>query len=400
MRAGPLVTPGEPSIAPPAVVADEDALHEATDAAARARRVCVDLEASGLFTYRARPCTMQLAWDTGARSVVIDLLAVSVEGTRDLLGERGPIKVVHDLAFDARLLAESGVEIANVHDTAIAARMLGRTATGLASLLEEELGVRIEKELQHHDWRLRPFDAAGLAYLAADVAYLEELDRLLWEQVLALGIEQEVLEETRYRIASALEAVRTPPEEPPYRRLKGIERLTERELAVLRVVAELREEEAARRDVPPHRVASHEALVAIARGRPRTEEEVARVRGVATATPAEQAFAAELVRAVASAGEVLPETERARLAQPPPPPAVVRARREREGRLLAWRRAEAKRRGVDAQVVLPGHCVRDAARNEVPDVDALASVPGIGAFRVQRDGPAIVRALCGEGDPG
>jgi ribonuclease D len=382
------------------VVADEEGLRAALREAAQATRLAVDVEASGMFTYRARPCTVQLAWDAGLRVVVVDALAVPLAPLRELLGGAGgPVRILHDLAFDARLLAESKITLANVHDTAIAARMLGRSATGLAALLEADLGIVIGKEMQQHDWRLRPLDTASLAYLASDVAYLESLEQVLWRQVTERGIEQEVTEETRYRIEGAVASAAAPHDEPPYMRIRGVDRLAVRELAVLRVVAELREHEAEQRDVPPHKVAPNEALLAIARGRPTTAQDVARVRGISTATAAARAFAGELARAVASAGDALPDEERAWFERPRTPPAVVKSRRERETRLLAWRRAEATRRSVDEQVVLPGHCVKDAVDLEVSDHEALARVPGIGGFRVERDGAAIVQALQGPETP-
>lgn len=365
--------------------------------AGQAVRLAVDLEASGMFTYRARICTVQLGWRSGERLAVVDALAVPVGGLAPLLGAAGPTKIVHDVAFDARLLAEVGVELGNVHDTAVAARMLGRAATGLASLLESELGLRIAKDRQQDDWRVRPLDAEMLAYLAADVAYLEALETVLWNEVVQRGIEAEVLEETSYRLASASAAAREPQDAPPYLRIKGVDKLSERERAVLRAIALVREREARRRDVPPYRVASSDTLVAIARARPETAREISGMRGVGNASPAARAFVDELARAVASAGELLPEDERALFDRPRPPAAETRARREREVRLMAWRRAEAKQRGVDEQVILPGHCAKDAVDGAVTSVERLARIPGIGAFRVARDGETIVRVL--RGDP-
>jgi ribonuclease D len=361
---------------------------------AQEQRVAVDLEASGMFTYRARLCTLQLAWDEGHAVAIVDTLAVSPAGLAGMLGKRGPLKIVHDVAFDTRVLAEHGIELGNVRDTAVAAHMLGRAATGLASLLESMLGVRLAKDMQQHDWRKRPLDAASLAYLAADVASLDRLERALWAEVTERGIEQEVTEETEYRIASAIAAARAPEREPPYMRLRGIDRLSERELAGLRAIAEVREREAERRDVPPYRVMPHEALVELARRRPATREDAARVRGVPASRP--PALIDDIVRALAAAGDSLPEDDRALLQRPRVPTAVHRARRERESRLIAWRRAEATRRGVDQQVVLPGHCLKDAAGSEPAGLDELARIPGIGAFRVERDGEAILRTLRGE----
>jgi ribonuclease D len=359
-------------------------------------RVGMDLEASGMFAYRARPCTMQFAWGNGENIAVVDVLSVSIQTLAAIVGKSGPLKIVHDIAFDARLLAESGLELGHVHDTALAARMLGRTSTGLATLLESILGLKLSKEMQHHDWRRRPLDATALAYLASDVASLERLDDALWSEVVERGIEQEVAEETEYRLQSAIAAARAPQSGPAYLRMKGVDRLAMKELAVLREIAELREQEAERRDVPPYRVMSNDTLVEIARRRPATAEELGRMRGTPMSSAAGRAFVAEVARAVAAAGTAVPEEEQARLQRPRVPSAVHRARREREGRLLAWRRAEAARRGVDEQVVLPGHCVRDTVDGDTVGVEQLARVRGIGAFRVERNGEAILRALRGE----
>jgi ribonuclease D len=379
------------------IVASDGDLKEAVAAAARASRVALDVEASGMFAYRATPCTLQLAWSGAGQIVVIDVLATSIAPTQELLGPDGPVKIVHDVAFDARLLAESGIALGNVHDTSIAARMLGYTATGLAALLESQLGIAIAKTMQGHDWRMRPLDAAGLGYLAEDVAHLEALEATLWAQVFERGIEDAVLEETRYRIASAVAVAHAPSSIPPYLRIKGASRLAERELAALRLIAELREREAQSRDVPPYKVAPNEALVAIARARPATVAEVARVRGISMSSPAARAFVDRVAQAIATAEERLPDSERAYLERPRVAAGVAKKRREREARLLGWRRLEAKRRGVDEQVVLPGHCLKDAADAEVASIEQLARVRGIGSFRLHIDGEAIVQALLGDG---
>jgi ribonuclease D len=390
----------------PVVVSDVDALRDLLgrlsridraghDPAAHGDRLAVDIEASGMFAYRARPCTVQLGWNGGLQIAVVDVLAAPIAALAPVLGDDGPVKIVHDVAFDARLLGECGIALGNVHDTSVAARMLSRPATGLATLLDAELGIHITKTLQHHDWRERPLRETMLDYLAADVAHLEALEEKLWREVRERGIEEAVLEETRYRVASAVAAAQPTTVAPPYTRVKGTGRLSERELAALRVVAELREHEAERRDVPPHQVASADALVAIARTRPASTEALARVRGLSTVTPEGQEFARLLLRAVAAAGDRIPEDERSYFEPARLPAEEVRLRRERETRLIAWRRVEAKKRGVDEQVVLPGHCLKDAVDAEVHSAEDLTRVPGIGAFRVRQDGEAIANALRG-----
>lgn len=385
------------------LVADAGALRAATTRLGDARRIALDLESNGLFRYRASLCTLQLAIADGedAPIWVVDTIAIPApllaETIGPVLGPGGPRKIIHDVSFDARILAESGIVIGNVLDTSLAARMLGRTATGLASLLAGELGVHVDKKLQHHDWTERPLRAAHLRYLADDVVHLEPLADKLWSEVEARGIAAEVEEETRYRIGQATAAARTPDPRPPWVRLKGIEKTPAEEQRILRRLAELRERKAHDLDVPPYKVIGPDVLFAIAKAKPSSLADLDRIKGATSGGRARALSRAFLDAVREAAAEEIPEEERAMLERPRLPPAVVKARRAREGRLSTWRKAEAKRRGVDEQVVLPGHVLQDLADlGDDADLDAIAAVPGIGEFRAARDGEALLRALQSE----
>lgn len=347
-----------------------------------------------MFAYRAVACVVQIATDDSI--VLVDGLATSLSPLGELLASDATEKIVHDVAFDARILAEAGVRLANVRDTAVAARMLGRAATGLASLLSSELGVAIDKKMQHHDWSMRPLDRAALEYLAGDVVHLSALADRLFGEVEERGIGPEVEEETRYRLAQATQAAKTPDARPPYVRLKGIERAPKADLPILRHLAELRERHACDLGVPPYKVLAPDLLYAIAAAKPEDMAALERIRG-ATSGRRARAMAPEVLDAVACGIEdgTIPDEDRVWFDRPRIPGALLRARRAREQRLTQWRKGEAKRRGVDEQAVLPGHCLQDLADLEEPSLDAIASVAGIGAFRVARDGAALVAALAG-----
>jgi len=363
---------------------------------AAAPRIAVDLESNGLFVYRACVCIVQIA--AGSRVVIVDALATPLDALRELLGPRGPVKVVHDVAFDARILAEAGVALGNVQDTALAARMLGKAATGLAALLSSELGVSIDKKMQHHDWGERPLDPRAVAYLSEDVVHLEALADVLFRAVAERGIADAIDEETRYRIAQATGAAGTDDPRPPWVRLKGVEKAPAAELPILRRLAALREEKARAIDVPPYKVLAPDVLFAIAHAKPKTEADLEKIRGAVQGRRA-RSLARDVLRAVeaglADAG--VPDDELAMITRPRVPASVMRARRAREQRLSKWRREEAKKRGVDEQVVLPGHCLQECADLEHPSLDSLSRVRGIGAFRIDRDGAALLTALRGDG---
>ncbi len=377
------------------LLATQADVRAAAERLGRAPRIAFDLESNGLFAYRAVVCAVQLASDD--EIAVVDTLATPVTGIGELLASPATGKIVHDVSFDARVLAEAGVRLANVQDTSIAARMLGRTATGLASLLASELGITLDKKMQHHDWTQRPIDRAGLAYLAGDVIHLPALCDRLWAEVEARGISEAVDEETRYRLRQAITSAESAGDDvrPPYVRLKGIDKVDPMELPILKRLADARERKARELDVPPYKVLGPDLLFAIARTRPTTESELAKIPGAASGRRA-RSLALELLRAVkdglAEEGRI-PEEERLFVHPPRLPQAQQKARRAREQRLTAWRRAQAKAREVDEQVVLPGHCLQDLASLETATELAIASVPGIGAFRLARDGEALLATL-------
>jgi ribonuclease D len=382
----------EPTGAPPRLVASERDLEEIARACAAAERVGVDVESNGMFVYRARVCTVQLAWDDNI--AIVDALATPLAALGPMLAAERPIKIVHDVAFDARILAEAGLPLAGVHDTAIAARMIGRMQTGLASLLASELGLTIGKEMQQHDWSIRPLDARGLSYLATDVRWLAALDDKIFGEAGARGVMDEVLCETRYRTAGAIASAREGDPRPPYVRVKGGDKLAPLEMSVLREIAEVREREAEARDVPPHRVMSADALLEIARARPTDVRALSRLRGVPGAIRGE--LARGMLRAIedGAARAAVPADEQERfLTKRRLPPAESKARREREARLSAWRKQEAARRGVDEQAVLPGHCLKEIADGAPATLEELTRIDGFGDFRVARDGAAILGAL-------
>ncbi len=344
-----------------------------------APRVALDAEGDGFYRYRARLCTLQVA--SGARLAVIDALALAdLSPIAALLGASGPVKVVHDAAFDARMLARRGCELGRVLDTAVAARFLGEAATGLASLLSRYLGVELAKEQQQADWGRRPLAPEQLAYLVADVEHLLPLAALLEARLREHDLLEEAEEESRYVLARALEPE---PERAPWTRIKGARDLHERGLALLAALADVREREAEQRDVPPFRVAPNAALYEAARRGARDVRDLARVRGL---RGLDEAALAEALALAARGAPAEPEVEA-------PPPEERAARRAREKALSEWRRAEAERRGVDAQAVLPGHCLRDLARLGARAIEDLARVEGLGDKRIARYGDALVRVL-------
>ncbi len=395
-------------------VEHERTLSALAERARRAEALAVDVEADGLFAYRAKLCTLQLAFREGERGTpeermvvaIVDTLAVPVSGLASLFAT-GPVQVLHDLTFDARLLGEAGAPLGRVRDTSVAARLLGRSSTGLAALLAEELGIDVDKRFQQHDWARRPLGEEHLRYLAGDVAHLLELDARLAAALLEKDLVDEADAECSYKLQTAT----LPPRDarPAYVRIKGAAALDAVGRAVLRRLVEAREAAAARADVPPFKVVGNDVLLELARRRPRDAAGVSAVRGAASGRAASRVRAwVEAIAAGVHDGDI-PAADRVLFEPLRVDRAQLARRRAREAQISAWRRREAKARGVDEQAVLPGHCAQallevvlehDEGRGDASALQArLTAIPGIGVRRLERYGDALLELARSEPPP-
>ena len=303
----------------PLLVDEEEHLRRVAAAASGARRLGLDVEASGMHAYRARPCALQLAWDAGRSVAVVDPARVALGPTRRDPRRRRPGQ---DCPRRRLRRAHSRRESGSCSATSTTRRSRrgcwARTATGLAALLESELGVRIGKTLQQHDWRMRPLDDAHARRTSATTCGTSRRSTTSsGARSAERGIEDAVLEETRVPLRPVRRRRRRAAHRS--RRTAGQGRRASSRSASSRslraIVVAARSARPQRRDVPPHRVASAPKRCWPRAGtRPTTAAAVARVRGIAGATPEGHAFV-ESARASARppAPRQLPDDERARL---------------------------------------------------------------------------------------
>lgn len=364
------------------LVETEEAAKALVARLARSARLALDTEGDGMFRYRTNLCTMQLA---GAGEIaVVDTLAVPAPLFGALLGERGPEKIIHDAAFDARVLLAHGVQVGRVFDTAVAARFLGLPSTGLSSLLFRFFELHLPKHQQQADWGARPIDAEAMLYLENDVRYLSDLADALLAAVREKDIEAEVREECRHVLS---EARKVEPQEPAWMRVKTAALQPPKERARLVELAEERERLARELDQPPARFLNSELLVHIARKAPTSVDAMAQLLG------SRREHAARMFEALqrGDAHDDAPLDQLSRLSPPAPSPVELLRRKRRKACLLDFRDKQAKARGVDPQVVLPGHCINDMVGLPALTDDLLRGVSGFGECRVQRYGALLLQ---------
>ncbi len=227
--------------------------------------LALDTEANNPHAYHHRICLIQIG--TTAGEYIVDPLAVK---DLSLLGralrDSSILKVIHSAANDLSWLdRDFGFTCQSLFDTEVAARLLGFRRPNLAALVKHYLNVDIPKSrsLQRSDWRARPLRPAQLEYAAKDVRFLTGLAVSLKRDLQAAGRLGWALEEFRRVQQVRYVAAGTP--EDKFLRVKGIDKLDPRQLAVMRELYILRENEAERQDRPPFQVMNNETLVMLAR---------------------------------------------------------------------------------------------------------------------------------------
>lgn len=242
----------------PDVVADAQALERTAAAfAAGSGPIAVDAERASGFRYSQRAYLVQLRRE-GAGSALVDPIPLGSDLSALAPALAGPEWVLHAASQDLPCLAEVGLAPTSLFDTELAGRLAGLPRVGLGPMVEQLLGLALEKGHGAADWSRRPLPEDWLVYAALDVEVLVELRDLLADMLAEQGklgfAEQE------------FEAVRTaPPPAPraePWRRTSGIHKVRKpRPLAAVRALWEARDRLAAERDIAPGRVLPDSAIV-------------------------------------------------------------------------------------------------------------------------------------------
>lgn len=244
----------------------------------------------------------------------LELVQVMADGQIGLVdvrstGNLGPLlemledpsieKVFHAAQQDLELFHQcAGRPVRNVFDTQIAAAMVGMgEQVGYGQLVKTLTGVSLIKTQAYTAWNTRPFTPAQLEYAADDVRHLPAVTQALKERLEELGRTDWAREECQ-RLEEKAQKPECPVEEL-YLRVSGVERLSPKELNVLRALAIWRDETARRRNIPPQKLLKDNSLVNLARQQPVTLAEIRDLRGFPAGVA--ERHGAEIARTVAEA---------------------------------------------------------------------------------------------------
>ena len=375
------------ALPPPVVVADRDGLDQLVAGLAPHAIVAVDTESNSLHAYRERICLIQFSAPDA--DYIVDPIALpDLSPLASLFANPHVQKVFHAAEYDLLCLRRDyGFEFTNIFDTMSAARTLGWPQVGLAAILDTHFGVTMNKKYQRADWKRRPLTSEQLDYARLDTHHLVALRDKQIEALTAAGRLDEAREEFERLTRMRGDADNTARSPAAFWKVKGARELAPRQAAVLEALFAYREQQAERIDRPPFMVMGEATLMELVRREPRSAEDL---QGVPGMTP-------EQIRRHVVA--VLQAIRRGLDAPAQFAPPVIRETddvQNRYDRLHNWRKARAKARGVESDVILPRSALWDLARRPPRTAADLAQIADLGPWRRTTYGSEIL-ALLGAG---
>ncbi|HVP72976.1 MAG TPA: HRDC domain-containing protein [Phycisphaerales bacterium] len=284
-----LVPQGEP-----AVVETQRDLDAHLAGLLAARRFAYDTEFIGEHSYHAKLCVIQTA--TASEITIIDPLTndLNLTGLWSLLADDSVEKVVHAGEQDLEpVLRSIGQPPANVFDTQIVAAFCGcGYPTGMARMVRDLLNADPGAGLTFSQWDRRPLTRVQTLYAANDVRYLLLLRETLAQKAAAAGNLEPALDECRQ--ACAAERFHVDPV-TQRSRVRGVEALSPRQLAILTELIAWRELAAETQDVPPKSMVRDSILIDLTYNPARSVAELDRVSGLPR--PVEQRWGSAIVQA-------------------------------------------------------------------------------------------------------
>ena len=243
--------------------------------------IAIDTEFVRTQTYFARLCLIQIA--TESHLVCIDVLAdLNTAPFRELLTGGTSLKILHAAKQDLEAMHSTYDQLPEpIIDTQIAAGLLGhQTQIGYAKLVEELLGIQLEKGQTRTDWSRRPLTTAQTEYAIDDVLYLAEIHSILQSDLEAAGRYAWALEDSQCLTDRSL--YESHPEDA-WQRISSVAYLPVAIQSRARQLAAWRENQARKLDRPRQWILADKALLGIAEANPKDQTRLSQVPNLPSA---------------------------------------------------------------------------------------------------------------------
>jgi ribonuclease D len=248
---------------------------------AKSRFIAVDTEFMRENTFWPDLCLIQVADEHEAAAIDPKADGIDMKPLLDLMTENeGVLKVFHAGGQDIEIVHNlTGKTPFPLFDTQIAAMALGQgEQVGYSNLVDQWIGITLDKGARFTDWGRRPLDKRQIDYAIGDVTHLSRIFPMMLDKLIKTG-RGDWLDQEMARLADPSNYVTEP--EDAWKRVKIASRKPE-VLGRLRALAGWREHEARNKNLPRGRIVKDETLGDIAMHPPRTQGDLAKVRGLST----------------------------------------------------------------------------------------------------------------------
>lgn len=244
--------------------------------------VAVDTEFMRENTYWPELCLIQIADENEAAAIDPMKDGLDLAPLLDLLVNNGNVlKVFHAGAQDIEIVYNlTGKTPYPLFDTQVAAMALGQgEQIGYSNLVDSWLGIHLDKGARFTDWARRPLDKRQIDYAIGDVTHLSVLFPQMLERLRKTG-RGAWLDQEMERLADPANYLNDP--DLSWKRIRVAGRKAEL-LGRLKAIAAWREREAQNKNLPRGRIIKDETMADIAAHPPRSQSDLAKVRGLSPA---------------------------------------------------------------------------------------------------------------------
>lgn len=331
---------------------------------ARHQYVTVDTEFLRETTFWPELCLLQMAWPGDA--AIVDVLAENIDLAPffELMANEAIVKVFHAARQDIEIIFNLGGLIpAPIFDTQVAAMVCGYgDSISYDQLVYRITSQHVDKSSRFTDWKRRPLTQKQLEYALADVTHLRDIYQSIKANLEEQGRAHWVSEEME--ILTSRDTYDLPPDQA-WQRLKLRVRKP-REFALLKMVAEWRENMARQHNVPRGRIIKDEAIYEVCAHPPQTVADLVELRGLSRGFDKGR-YGTELVNIVKQA-MTLPKGQLPTLPQQKQAPEGTGAATEMLKVLL---KLIVERHGVAAKIIATVDDLEKIAADDEADVAAL-----------------------------
>ncbi len=346
------------------IISDTKALSAACEKCSKHPYCTVDTEFLRESTFWPVLCLVQMACPND--EWIIDVQADDIDLTPffELMANKKVVKVFHAARQDVEIIHKlAGLIPAPIFDSQVAAMVCGYgDSISYDQLVYKISGHRVDKSSRFTDWSKRPLSQKQLEYALADVTHLRDV---------YLSLSANLNEQDRsHWVAEEMEILTSPetydiPPENAWKRLKMRARKP-REFAILKQVAQWREETARANDVPRGRVIRDDAIYDVCSRAPSTMKQLSELRGLSRGFDKNR-YGEALLKAI-SVAKNLPDDELPRIPRPKQAPEGCAAATEMLKVLL---KVTVEKYGVAAKIIATVDDLEKIAADDNADVAAL-----------------------------